>query len=46
MKVEVVLEDMSVGKNGAKVHTTQEDSLTCQGLNCEKNVYELEDHVR
>ncbi len=29
MRAEVVLEDMGVGKNGAKVHATQEDSLTC-----------------
>jgi hypothetical protein len=29
MKAEVLLEDMGVGKNGAKVHATQEDFLTC-----------------
>jgi hypothetical protein len=29
MKAKVVLEDMGVGENGAKVHAIQEYSFTC-----------------
>jgi hypothetical protein len=32
-------------ENGAKMQATQEYTLHSQRLNCEANVYELEDHV-
>jgi len=45
MKIKVVLKDVGVGKNGAKVHLLENIFLHVQRLNFKKNIYELEDHV-
>jgi hypothetical protein len=45
MRTKVVLEDVGVGKNGAKTWVVRDYSLTRQKLNYETNICELEDHV-
>ncbi len=46
MKVEVVLEDMGVGENGAKTQVVWKYSFTHPKTKLQKkNIYELEDHV-
>jgi hypothetical protein len=41
----MVLEDVDIGENGAKMWVAQNYSPTRQKLDCEINIYELEDHV-
>jgi len=45
MIIKMVLKDVGVGKNGAKVHLLESIILHVQGLNFEKGIYKLEDHV-